>query len=307
MPRNKLFSLIIGIGVFILVAGGGYYYWWAGTPQYSLIQIKGAVDNKDVTTALSYFDTDAIFENLWTDIQAQVAESAVKDLKDNPFGALGAALGQSMLNNMKPAMKQKFSDSLKESLTNPSTATSSIATTIQGKRTIKVNGDTAIVTVENGLEMRMLKQSDRRWKIIALKGLPSIDNLMSKDTAQSSEPSNDLSKKVSLEITKKGFSDENYQTKNTLVLQLNNLTGKDIQGVKGSIVIKDLFGDAIKHIDISYDGGLKQGESKLYSIGVEYNQFMEEDIKLRQTALEKLQYDWEPSTIIYEDGTRENS
>jgi hypothetical protein len=118
--------------------------------------------------------------------------------------------------------------------------------------------------------------------------------------------SNDLTKKVGLEITNKGFSEGNFTDYNTFTFKLTNTTDKDIEGVKGLIVMRDLFGDQITGVTFSYDKGIKVGESKLYNATVDYNQFMEKDIKLRQTPLEKMKYEWSVNTIVYTDGTQES-
>jgi hypothetical protein len=117
---------------------------------------------------------------------------------------------------------------------------------------------------------------------------------------------NPLTKKVTFEITNKGFSDEDFQTSNTFTFKFTNTTGKDIEGIKGTIEFNDLFGDRIKGVSLSYDEGIKAGESKLYRASLDYNQFMDDDVKLRQTELVKLKYNWDLSTIIYTDGTVEN-
>lgn len=118
--------------------------------------------------------------------------------------------------------------------------------------------------------------------------------------------SNDLTKKVSFEIIKKGFSSSNYDDSITFTFQLKNNTEKDMEGVEGIITMMDIFGNTIQNISLSYDEGLKAGEVKLYSASVDYNQFMEKDMKLKGTELEKLKYDWQVTKIVYQDGSIES-
>jgi len=117
---------------------------------------------------------------------------------------------------------------------------------------------------------------------------------------------NDLTKKVGLEITKKGFSSGDFIEYNTFTFKLTNTTDKNIQGVKGAIIVNDLFGDQITGFTFSYDEGVNTGESKLYNVVLDYNQFINEDIKLKQTALSKINYEYQIQTIIYTDGSEEN-
>lgn len=120
------------------------------------------------------------------------------------------------------------------------------------------------------------------------------------------KPSNDLTKKVGLEVIKKGFSSSNYDDSITFTFQLENKTGKDIEGVAGIITFKDIFDNEIQNISLTYDNGIKAGETKLYPASVDYNQFIDRDIKLRGTELEKLKYDWQVTKIVYTDGTVES-
>ena len=43
----------------------------------------------------------------------------------------------------------------------------------------------------------------------------------------------------------------------------------------------------------------------MWKAGIDYNQFIDEDVKLKNTELENLKYKWEIYTIIYEDGSKE--
>ncbi len=117
--------------------------------------------------------------------------------------------------------------------------------------------------------------------------------------------SNDLNKKVNLTVEKKSFASQSFQDANMFTFKFTNNSGKDIEGVQGTINFMDLFGNSIKQVQLSYDEGIKAGESKLYTASVDYNQFMEDDIKLRGTDLSKLKYEWDVDTIVYIDGTKE--
>lgn len=118
--------------------------------------------------------------------------------------------------------------------------------------------------------------------------------------------SNDLTQKIGFEITDKSFVEGNFQDSNNFTFQFTNNSNKDIEGIKGVITLQDLFGDQIKRVNLSYDEGVVIGESKLYRASLDYNQFMDDDIKLRNTDLAKMKYEWEVTTIIYSDGTQES-
>lgn len=119
--------------------------------------------------------------------------------------------------------------------------------------------------------------------------------------------SNNLNAKVSLEVVEKSFSTARFEEANTFTLKLANTTDKDIEGVKGEVTFLDIFGDEIKSVNLSYDEGIPRGESVLYKASIDFNQFMNEDAKLRQTPLEKLKVKFEVEGIVYKDGTAESN
>lgn len=84
----------------------------------------------------------------------------------------------------------------------------------------------------------------------------------------------------------------------------SNNTNKDIIGVKGTVVLNDVFGDKIKRIGISDDEGIKANSTKTYSGTMNYNQFESEDTKLRATSFDKIKFNWEPETYLFEDGSK---
>jgi len=117
--------------------------------------------------------------------------------------------------------------------------------------------------------------------------------------------SNDLTKKVALEVLEKGFDKGTYEDYLTFTFKFTNNSGKEIQGVKGNVTFLDIFGESVEFFSVSYDKGILVGESKLYYAILDYNQFDDSKIKLRNTDLAKLKYEWRVSSIVYTDGTVE--
>lgn len=117
-------------------------------------------------------------------------------------------------------------------------------------------------------------------------------------------------KKVELEVVKKGFHEADfmageYEDKITMDLKFINKTDKSIKGVQGVITFYDIFDDKILSTNISYDEGINANEEKIWNVGIGYNQFMDEHEKFKNTAIENLKYKWEVKTIIYEDNAKE--
>jgi hypothetical protein len=116
--------------------------------------------------------------------------------------------------------------------------------------------------------------------------------------------------KVDLQITKKGFhkaslTGGDFQDQIQMDVTFTNKTDKNIKGVQGDLTFYDMFDNEIKTINIAYDKGILAGQSKVWNAGISYNQFIDEDTKLRDTDLKDLKYKWEVKTIVYEDNTKE--
>jgi hypothetical protein len=70
-------------------------------------------------------------------------------------------------------------------------------------------------------------------------------------------------------------------------------------------VFYDIFDNEIYHSTVTYDEGVPARSSKTWVAGVYYNQFIESQEKFKNTELKDLQYVWLPTTVIYEDGTKD--
>lgn len=80
-----------------------------------------------------------------------------------------------------------------------------------------------------------------------------------------------------------------------------NNTEKNIEGVKGTVVLKDIFGELIKSIDLSDDKGIEAGKTRIYRGSMDYNQFMDDDNKLRSTDFAKITFEWVPEIYLFEN------
>ena len=114
------------------------------------------------------------------------------------------------------------------------------------------------------------------------------------------------SDKIGFDVTDKAFVEGDFQDNIAFTVTLTNKTEKDINGVKGVVTFRDMFGDQIQRVQLSYDQAIEAGASKEYRAAIDYNQFMDEDIKLRNTDLSRLQHNFAVSSIVYADGTQED-
>ncbi len=151
-----------------------------------------------------------------------------------------------------------------------------------------------------------------------MEGLKGISGIVSgKTTAEQNAPvddaaaSNKLREKIDVVVTSKKFEPVNvenhsYQDYITFVFKFSNKTTQNIRGVEGTVIFYDIFQNEIKRTNISYDETpILANSDKTWIASINYNQFMESDIKLKNTDLENMKYIWLPRTIIYQDGSTE--
>jgi hypothetical protein len=189
-------KVIIGAVVLlvIVVGAGGGYYWWTGTPQYSLLQLKSAIDRGDQTTALSYFDSDAIFNTLWSQVETQMtAEVSQASQSGGSLGTLGAMFAQGLIESIKPEVQQKFIASLdtgimSTSSTATATTTAGVGSLLANKVTISVSGGIATVSLGNGIGLTMDHTSHSHWTIVAISGLLNPSNFVPSSASATSVP-----------------------------------------------------------------------------------------------------------------------
>ena len=118
--------------------------------------------------------------------------------------------------------------------------------------------------------------------------------------------------KVTVAVTGKESLDINYNAgrfmpRVTFAFAVSNHTEKDIKGVQGVLTIKDLFGVDIMSVNLDFTGQTiaANGSAAFEDLGIEINQFISEDVKVYNTDFEDLNFEYQVSSIVYEDGTTE--
>ena len=114
---------------------------------------------------------------------------------------------------------------------------------------------------------------------------------------------------VTVALVHKGFQpadieDGQFQAKIAITLAFQNKTAKPVLGIKGTAIFSDIFGDVIQRLNVAYDHTIPAGASQTWDGAADYNEFDSDDVKLRQTPMEKLHFTFEPSMVLFADGTK---
>jgi len=192
--NKQLKITILGIGVVILlgIMGGGYYYWWTGTPEYSVAQIKKAIEMHNPDLGLKYINIDAIFENLWTDMKSELMKETEKA---EGFETFGMMLGVQLAESMKPTLKEQVKEGIKSWFSVPIEEKSKETTTtkesletgtfLQKDLKIKKQGNSAYIELPDNIKIVFTRKAgERYWVISKIEGF--TDNLLSKESQQQS-------------------------------------------------------------------------------------------------------------------------
>ena len=112
-----------------------------------------------------------------------------------------------------------------------------------------------------------------------------------------------FAKILTVALYDKGYYKADYDDYLTYGIAFENKGTKDIRAIKGTLVIADLFDTPIKELSIVQDEGVMAGKTFKNSYTTDYNQFMEEDSRLRSKELKDVKVVWTPEKIIFSDGT----
>ena len=82
-----------------------------------------------------------------------------------------------------------------------------------------------------------------------------------------------------------------------------NNSKKNIRAFTGTIRFNDLFGKKIEDVHMTITDPVKAGDTGYWSGSTHFNQFIDENVQLKNTSLSDMKVEWMPSSIIYSDGS----
>ena len=106
-------------------------------------------------------------------------------------------------------------------------------------------------------------------------------------------------------ITPKNISNWIFNNYVNFVFDITNNSNKAIVGIEGSLTVNDLFGKNIIIIGCDFTGHtIQPGETYTETrLSYECNEFVDADMQFFNTEYKDLQFSYEITSIVYEDGT----
>lgn len=88
-----------------------------------------------------------------------------------------------------------------------------------------------------------------------------------------------------------------------ITLGFENKTDRPIRAVRGVLHFADSFEAPIKSIGVTYEGGIAPRDTATWNATVDINQFLADDMRLFTADPTTLRVRWEPTGILFGDGT----
>lgn len=129
------------------------------------------------------------------------------------------------------------------------------------------------------------------------------ENLAKKTKLEEEERRRKMGSTLTVALYDKGYAEYDYQDYLTYSLAFENNSQKDIRAFKGVLTINDLFDTEITSINLTIDETIPSGTVYRGTYTTDYNQFRDEDVRLRNKDIEDLKIVWTPEKILFEDGT----
>lgn len=95
-----------------------------------------------------------------------------------------------------------------------------------------------------------------------------------------------------------------YQDVILVEFAFENKGTKDISGFKGKAEFSDMFGDIVKSVNLNYDKNIPAGMAINWKGQLDFNQFMDADVKFRDMEKDKVKFVFLPEMVVFTDGSK---
>ena len=112
-----------------------------------------------------------------------------------------------------------------------------------------------------------------------------------------------MSNQIKKEFQQKNIYAGEFDDYIQISFAFHNKSTKDIRAFRGVTAFTDLFGEKVYSSNLTYDEGVKAGETKNWTGVIKYNQFKDDHSKFKGMELKNLKFTWRARGIIFSDGT----
>lgn len=175
----KTKKITILAAIILILAGIGYFWWLSGTPEYSVFQIRKAVETNDLELGLKYIDVDSVLENFWVkEIENMFLTGRTEELVE-----LNAIFGLQFAEITKPVVEEQIRQGIENWFLAPAEKEPSgeviTSAVFPGQETGKIEvvkqNNTAYIERPDGVKVIFTKkEGERHWVVSEIEGLVNL-------------------------------------------------------------------------------------------------------------------------------------
>ncbi len=228
---------------------------------------------------------------------------------------IDASSEESMQKSIASVMKEldfeeqeKFQEALKVIMFSGVNSLSDLATMGQnieitkGAFQAKIDGKSAkeVINLAEEIRRKRVDRNQDQTKINSTNHKNIVNKLVEEGESETHQKLLNEAVNVSLKSIKDIEGDYGQRYVQVEIV-FENISDKNIKGVKGVAVFDDIFGDTIKSVQLSSDEPILKGSTYSYQGSIRVNQFISQDLKLANTPIDKIQFSFQVETVLFAD------
>jgi len=273
VPRKMKPVLVVGIAIILLMlVGGGFYVYH---------------------TVKHEKDQQALRE----EVQRIVDEAAV--LAKSPGSAIAASDRYAEAMSKSGGLdSHELSDAIRQDMDNLKPA-------VEAQRLRQARADQQRKEQEQRLAAQKAAEEERKRKQDEAKAAA-----IKRQQKEEEQRQREAKLGITIALVQKEFREGNFDSgdirdKIIISFTFTNHLAKEVSAFTGTVVFADLFDREIKRVGITVEDAVKSGHSVHWDGEMNYNQFMDDDRRLRSVERQNLKVSFKLEAVIYKDGTNQ--
>lgn len=109
---------------------------------------------------------------------------------------------------------------------------------------------------------------------------------------------------LAFSINDKSLQEKDYSPMMLTNVSFQNKSAKNIEGIKGTIDVQNMFDDSVISLDVKYDDIIPANSIATVNLSFDYNRLIEDHQAFMSTGLNKLKVSFYPEQIVFTDGSK---